>query len=449
MIDLSGENKKIHFIGIGGVSMSAIAKHLKNSGFTVTGSDISIQNDSFLSDLDVKIYNKHDGENVKDCDAVVYTSAIIEDNEEYKKAQEMEIPLIKRSVLLGQIISGYKNSIGVCGSHGKTTATAMISHVLIEANKRPTVFLGGFDRKIGNYIDGKKDFVVAEICEYKKNLLDMPVKSALVLNIDNDHMDCYKDIDQVIETFREYTKDSLLVINADDKNSQSLYHSSTLTFGINKRAHFMAKKIVFNGLGYSFTAYAYGKKLGRVNLKVMGYHNVYNALATIALTSIYNIEFYYQKKALEKFKGVSRRYEFLGEVNDTEYYADYAHHPKEITATMTSFDKEKCLSIFQPHTYSRTKLLMQDFLDCLIKIKNLIIVDTYSARESFDEEGSAKRLYENLIKKGKKDICFICDYERLKLKLDLENDKFDKVLFLGAGDIYDMAKKYLKESKKR
>ena len=447
MIDLSDKNKKIHFIGVGGVSMSALAMYLKNKGFTVSGSDISIQDDTFLSRLGIKVYRKHDKENIKNCDVVVYTSAISEDNEEYKKAKEIGLPLIKRSILLGRIISQYKNSIGVSGSHGKTTATAMISHVLTEARKNPTIFLGGKDKKFDNFIDGKSDFAVAEVCEYKKNLLDIPVKCALVLNIDNDHMDCYCDIKEMIETFRQFTKDSILVINADDENCQPLYHSSTLTFGINKKAHFMAKKIAYNGVGYSFTAYAYGKKLGRVNLKVMGKHNVYNALATIALTSIYNVEFYYQKKALENFSGVCRRCEFLGEVNDTEYYADYAHHPKEISATMTNFDKDNCLTIFQPHTYSRTKLLMQEFLDCLMKIKNLIIVDTYSAREVFDEEGSAKTLYENLVGLGKKDVDFVREYNNLKERLDFENDKFDKVLFLGAGDIYDMARKYLQERK--
>lgn len=449
MIEFNTNNKKIHFIGIGGVSMSAIARYLKNKGFIVSGSDISMQNDTFLCGLGIKTYHKHDKENLKDCDAVVYTSAISEDNEEYKMAKEMGLPLIKRSVLLGRIISQYKNSIGISGSHGKTTATAMISHVLIEAKNNPTVFLGGLDKKFDNFVDGQNDFIVTEVCEYKKNLLDMPVKCAVVLNIDNDHMDCYRDINDMIETFRQFTKDSILVINADDENCQSLYHSSTLTFGINKKAHFTAKKIAYNGLGYSFTAYAYGKKLGRVNLKVMGKHNVYNALATIALTSIYNVEFYYQKRALENFSGVCRRCEFLGEVNDTEYYADYAHHPREISATMTNFDKDDCLTIFQPHTYSRTKLLMQDFLDCLIKIENLIVIDTYSARESFDEKGSAKTLYENLVGLGKKDIYFAKEYDNLRDKLDFENDKFDKVLFLGAGDIYDMAKKYLQERKNK
>ena len=447
MIEFNTNNKKIHFIGIGGVSMSAIARYLKNKGFIVSGSDISMQNNTFLCDLGITVYHKHDKENLKNCDAVVYTSAISEDNEEYKMAKEMGLPLIKRSVLLGQIISQYKNSIGISGSHGKTTATAMISHVLIEAKNNPTVFLGGLDKKFKNYHNGQKDFVVAEVCEYKKNLLDMPVKCAVVLNIDNDHMDCYKDIDELILTFKKYTKNSLLIMNADDENSRELYHASTLTFGINNRAHFMAKRIAYNGLGYSFTVYAYGKKLGRVNLKVIGRHNVYNALATIAVTSVYNVNFYYQKKGLENFAGVCRRCEFLGQVNETEYYADYAHHPKEITATLSSFDKEKCLVIFQPHTYSRTKLLMQEFLECLINIKNLMIIDTYSAREKFDKEGSAKLLYEKLIELSKKDICFIQDYKELKQKLDNEKDKYDKVLFLGAGDIYDMAKKYLLDSK--
>lgn len=442
IFNFSSKNQTIYFIGIGGVSMSALAKYLTVLGFNVAGSDLFNKELSQLEQLGIKIYHSHKKENIKGYNVIVYSSAISEDNEELREAKKLGLTLIKRSELLGQIANGYANSIGVSGSHGKTTATAMLFRIFNCANLNPTMFLGGEDKEFGNFYYGQKNYIITEVCEYKKNLLDIPVNVSVILNIDNDHMDSYKDIPDMIETFQKFGENSLIITNADDKNCNAIQHSKTLTFGINNLANFMAKNITKNELGYSFTAYAYGKRLGRINLKVLGKHNVYNALSSIAVASFYNIAFEKQKQALESFYGVQRRNEYLGELNGLNVYADYAHHPKEIEATITAFtlNQKEYLSVFQPHTYSRTEFLMNDFIAVLSKVNDLIIYKTYSAREKYNKRGSALTLYKNLIKHGKKDVYYARNKKQLGCLIKKLNKKHDSALFLGAGDIYFVAK---------
>ena len=352
-----------------------------------------------------------------------------------------KIPLIKRSELLGEIVSNYKRSVAVSGSHGKTTTTAMLAETFISAGVNPTVFLGGDSKSFSSYRKGGNDLVVFEACEYKRNFLDIKPSIAVVLNIDNDHTDCYKNEKEIVNAFKEFTKDSFLVINADDKHFDELFNSTTVTFGIENKANFTAKNIKYNKSGYSFTLCAYGRPVGRINLKTIGKHNVYNALATFAVAEIFNLPFVFVKNALENFSGVKRRAEFLGTFNDKTVYADYAHHPNEIKATISAFNDsgKDFIVVFQPHTYSRTKSLLSEFTSSL-KDENVIIYKTFPAREKFDACGSEWALYEDICKFNP-NVQIVMNEDELVQKLCSENKDVKRLIFLGAGDIYDVAKR--------
>lgn len=437
---------KVHFIGVGGVSMSALSRYLLSEKCSISGSDTC--NSSYF--LSVKedggaVYIGGNPSEVNDKDAVVFSSAIGEDNLELSEAIKQKIPLIKRSELLGYIMSDYKRSIAVAGSHGKTTATAMISCALIDAKLSPTVFCGGDTIRFGNFIKGEGEIVVAEACEYKKNFLDLKPKIAVVLNIDNDHLDSYIDMNDMIKSFEKFCSQGIAVINVDDENCKRISHSSTVSFGINSPACYTAEKIEKVGKGYSFVAKAYGRKLGKVTLKVWGRHNVYNALSCIAVCGELGIPFYKTAKSLEEFEGVRRRNEFIGEKKDCKIFADYAHHPKEINATVKTFleSDEPFFTVFQPHTYSRTRILMNDFIDVLLPIKDLVIYATYPAREKFDGDGDAYTLYKKLQLAGKKDVYFCQDKKALENKFLYFIDKYSLGLVLGAGDVFDIVKELL------
>ena len=441
-------SNKIHFAGICGISMSAIAKHLQNKGYQISGSDIAIKNS--LSDFDfngITLYDNHSASNLNGVDTLVYTSAISEQNPELVFAKQKQILLVKRSQVLGEILSEYKNSISVSGSHGKTTTTALISNIFISAGLDPTVFLGGFDKNFGNYRSGNSNFAIAEACEYKKNFLDLKTKVCVILNIDNDHLDSYTDMQEMINTFADFSKESIAVINADDKNCKKVENLTSITFSIKNLSNYMAKNIVFNGNGYSFDVISYGLNLGRINLKINGYHNIYNALSAIAVSQIFNIPFSVQKNAIESFCGVKRRNEYLGKFNDIDIIADYAHHPKEILAMLDTLNNlnKKCLIIFQPHTYSRTRLLMNDFINCFNNDIPLIIYKTYPARERYDKGGSAKTLYKNLLKINKKGVFYTTTKQGVEELIKTHEKTIDFALFLGAGDIYQVAKCIVKK----
>ena len=434
--DLKKETK-IHLIGIGGISMSGIAKWLLENGYKVSGSDIN-KSDMVLGleRLGAKIYIGHREENVLDANLVIYTSAIQDDNLEILKAKKLKIPLIKRSRFLGEIINLHKNKIGISGCHGKTTVTAMLTHAFNDGGLNPTCFIGGEDKVYSNFVSGKKEYAIFEACEFRKNFLDLKTDIAVVLNIYNDHLDSFSCFDDLVKTYNDFSKNAILVYNADDKHCKKLNNLSAISFGIENDAMYMAKNIKESDGKYSFNLYEYGKNLGKVELTVVGKHNIYNALATIVVARKYGLSFDKIKKSLKTFTGVKRRNEFLGEFKGKKFYADYAHHPTELEATLKNL-KEDFLIVFQPHTYSRTKLLMDEFVRVL-KNKDLIIYKTYSAREMFDLEGSAYALRKNLT-----GSFYAEDKEALKKLITNSNKK--SVMFLGAGDIYDIAKEIINE----
>lgn len=417
--------------------MSGLATYLVSSGKTVSGSDIAETDEvRFLSKSGVKVYVGHSENNVEGADAAVYTSAIGNDNPELQYAIRRGIPVVKRSELLGAIVAGYKRSVGISGSHGKTTTTAMLSHILIEAGFDPTCFIGGKDREYGNFRKGKGDYCIFEACEYKKNFLDLKPYISVVLNADKDHMESYGSEKNVIAAFGEFAKSPLSLINADDPHAEKIINATSMTFGIENPANYTATGLCEKDSRFAFT-FSAARKLGRITLKTAGRHNVYNALAAAATADMLGIRFHYIKSALENFKGVERRMENIGYVCGLPAYADYAHHPKEISETLKIF--EKPVVVFQPHTYSRTELLMKEFIECLKKNYKVIIYKTYPAREKYSLKGSAKTLYCKL-KSVHTGICAYADTRQmLKKQISEIIENGETVVFFGAGDIYETA----------
>lgn len=437
---------KIHFIGIGGVSMSGLAKYCLSKGFTVTGSDKAISNETRkLVSLGAKVFKGHKRQNAQGAELIVYSSAVAPSNPELSYAVKNGIPILKRSELLGQILSTYKRTVAVAGSHGKTTVTAMIAEIFIAAGYDPAVFLGGERKTFGNFRSGGTEFAVAEACEYKRNFLDIHPSVAVALNVDNDHVDTYKTIDETVAAFSAFVKNGFCIVNADDKNLRKAFNSCTVTFGVKNIAAYQAKYIRKTECR-AFTVYAYGKKLGRITLKIAGEHNMYNALAAVTVANESGVPFGVVKDVLNAFDGVKRRNEYLGKFAGVKCFADYAHHPTEIRALL----KEKTcrtLAVFQPHTYSRTEMLLKDFVSALKFADGVIVYKTYPAREKYSYCGDGRRISEKLAENYSGEIGYAGDFSSLKKKLSDIAVAFDKIVFIGAGDIYGLAKKLLKSER--
>ncbi len=427
--------------------MSALAEYLLSKGKSVSGSDrTENEQTDRLKKLGSKIFAGHYSKNVNGSQAVVYTSAINDDNPELKFAKKHGIPLIKRSELLSEALNEYKTSICVAGSHGKTTCTAMLSRVLKDLELSPTAFIGGEDVVLGNFHKGDGDFVVCEACEYKRNFLNLQSKIKIALNIDNDHLDSFGSMENAVKDFRAFVKNSVAFVNADDENCKSLAGVKTYTFGIEGIADYTAKRIKKKRYGIRFAVYKNDKKLGGIKLFLFGKHNVYNALAVVGVCDYLGLDFKSVSKSIESFRSVKRRSEYLGKFGKTAVYADYAHHPKEIEAVLTAFGVNgKDAVIFQPHTYSRTKILINDFVRSLKNIKNLAIYKTFSAREKDDYSGSESKLCLELSKKSDY-VPALCLNEK-ELFAFIKTLKGKKRVFvLGAGDIYYSVKNFLADN---
>lgn len=449
--------KSIHMIGIGGVSMSGIAEILKNWGYNVTGSDMS---DSDLIDklrkngINVKI-----GENLEDLeksDLVVYTAAIKEDNAERVKAKELNIPIVERADFLGLLTTLFKNTICISGTHGKTTTTSMVSLCFMQAKKDPSIQVGAVLKQLdGNYRIGGKDYFVIEACEYVDSFLKFYPKAEIILNIDNDHLDYFKNLDNIKKSFGKYVEllpdDGLLVYNADDKNCDTMPEytkANVISYGIeNTNADFTARNIEYNNNGFpKFDVYYRNEFFTTIQLSVVGHHNVLNALACIALCNFYNISKEDMRVALLSFTGAHRRFEYVGEYNGASVYDDYGHHPTEINATVDALQNKKfkkSFVIFQPHTYSRTKNHLDDFAKALIKFDNIIVTDIYAAREKNTLNISSKDIVEKIISMGKQAI-YISDFDEIVKYIRTNVEEGDIVLTLGAGTVTELGEKIIK-----
>ncbi len=428
----------VHFIGICGQGMSVLAKYFYDLGMAITGSDINYNSTNNLN-FATKIYNTHAKTNVQNADIIVYSSAIKEDNIELKTAKKLNIPTYSRSQILGQIFKSYNYSIGVAGTHGKTTATCMFSHVLISAKLSFTSFIGGEDQSLSNYVfNYLKEILVSEVCEYNNNVKDISPLISVVLNIDNDHLDTYKSIYNIKSAFFSYLdRAKYRIISSDDDYLKNYNNKNVISFGIENPATYNAYDITSNNGKYSFTTSLQNNDKLRVNLNVYGKHNIYNALSVIAVCdSVLKIDSKYIKLGLENFKQVKRRFESLGEYLGYNVLADYCHHPKEIFSTLNTLKEvygTDYTIIFQPHTYSRTKLLFNDFVS-VFKNENVLIYKEYPSRENYDYSGSAQKLA----------LSLNCRYfSNIKnLKNALKTEKYNKnLILLGAGDLYEKFKK--------
>lgn len=449
-LDELKQYKHIHMIGIGGTSMSGIATILKKWGFYVTGSDA---NQSELVDKlienNIPVIIGHDLENIKRANLVVYSAAIPEDDVEMLEAKRLGIQTMERSTFLGLITKAYKNTICVSGTHGKTTTTSMLSVCFLEARKDPTIQVGAILKQIGgNYRVGNSDCFILESCEYVESFLKFHPRTEVILNIDNDHLDYFKDLDHIKNAFVKFVKllpeEGLLVVNADDENCASLYKNTTakiVTFGINnEKCNFVARNISYDNNGFPlFDVYRNNTFYKSIKLSVPGLHNVYNALACIATCHEYGIEKETIKTALAKYTGAHRRFELVGETNGAYVYDDYGHHPTEIKAVYDAMKKKKynrSWVVFQPHTYSRTKNLLADFAQVLSGFDNIIITDIYAAREKNTLGISSTDLVNqiNINRIGKKAI-YMSDFNEIAKYIRDRVMPNDIVLTIGAGTV--------------
>ena len=451
-IDNIKKYKNIHMIGIGGVSMSGIAAILKNWGFHVTGSDwAKSETTDKLNDLGIKVTIGHNLEDVSNADIVVYSAAIKDDDPEMLEAKKLNVPTIERADFLGELTRCYKDTICISGTHGKTTTTSMISLCFLEALKDPSIQVGAFLKQLnGNYKVGNSEHFIIEACEYVESFLKFSPKAEIILNIDNDHLDYFKTFENIKNAFIKYVKllpdDGLLILNGDDPNCLELSHytnATTVTYGIkNANANFLAKNITFDNDGFAiFDVYHNNEFMDTIKLSVPGMHNVLNSLATIALCTKYEISISDIKIALSNFTGAHRRFEYKGKINkEASVYDDYGHHPTEIKATYNSLMNKKYNEswvIFQPHTYSRTKNLLDDFAKALISFDHIIVLDIYAAREKNTFGITSKDLVDKIISYGK-EAKYIPDFDDCVSYIKSNVNKNDIVMTLGAGTVTEI-----------
>lgn len=431
------KNDKIHFIGIGGMSMSALACILQNDGYYVQGSDLhksEITND--LQNKGINVYIGHNKNNVKNANVVVYNYAIHEDNEELKFAQNNNLKIISRGQLLGFICKNYKNVIAISGAHGKTTTTGMISSIFLTANKNPTIHLGGILNSIGsNYYIGDTTYFITEACEYHDCFLNFKSKVGVILNIEAEHLDYFKNFRNVLKSFTKFAKNSETVVI-----SSNYSFNNAITVGNNADYYYKALKYCKKFM--SFKVYKNNKFYAKIKLKCYGEHNAINALFAIAVSDKFNLSQKDIVKGLFNFTGTKRRFEVLR--NKPYMVHDYAHHPAEIKSaisTIKQISKNKLIVIFQPHTYSRTHNLKTEFINSLKNLEEIYIIKTYPARETYIKSGSAKTLYQQL-KKLNANVLYFENFKKCEQHLRKINLHKTDVLFLGAGDIHKLAYRF-------
>ena len=452
------KNQKIHFIGIGGISMSGIALILKDLGFKITGSDNnSSANTEMLKNAGIPVFIGENKELVKDADLVVFTQAISEEHEELKEAKKLGKKIMERAKFLGELTKEYKHVLCVSGTHGKSTTTGMVTSCFMLDKKNPTVQIGAIHPILNsNYQVGGKEYFIMESCEYKNSFLNFFPTSEVILNIDDDHLDYFKNIDNIKASFQDFAHllpvDGNLILNSDDENTMSIKpkkNTNIYTFGIKKEANLMAKNITYDDLGHPIFDIYYNKEFYlNIHLNILGSHNIYNALATTLLCLIHDVSKEAIKKGLEGYSGVKRRFELLGKYQDNILvYDDYAHHPTEIKATYNAVKNIKChqnYAIFQSHTYSRTKEHLEEFAEVLKQFDNIIIAPIYPAREINIYNVKESDLVE-LIKKDNPNVWYIDSFDKIVDFLKEKVTDNDLVITIGAGPVNEVGIKLLKK----
>lgn len=454
-ISILNQTYKFHFIGIGGIGMSGLAKILLTKGFSVSGSDTkkSVLTDELIK-LGAKIYFGHSKDNLANANVVVYSAAIKSDNCEFEEAINRKVILIPRSELLNEI-SSFSISIAVSGMHGKTTTSSILSKIFLDNSFDPTILLGGIAPFIkSNSYCGRGNYTIYEACEAYGALYSYNPTFIIVTNIELEHLDYFNNLDHILKEFNDFINRipfyGKLFINGDDKNLiqlTRLYRKPLFSFGIeNLNLTLSAKDIKYNTTSTSFDLIFNNKNIGKINSPLYGKHNVYNVLAAISVSLSLGINFEFVSQSIKNFVNSERRLQYIGQTKTVKVFSDYAHHPTEISATLDSIrqldPKARVITIFQPHLYSRTKQFVKEFANSLEKSDLVYLLPIYPARE-LPMQGVSSENIEKLLKDKKiKTSCFSSDEELL---IHLKGFEFNRdiILLVGAGDIHDFATKVL------
>ena len=435
--------KRVHMIGIGGSGMCPLAEILHSKGYVITGSDNNISDPlKRIQNLGIKVFMGHSGENVNGTELVVYSAAISKDNPELVYAEQNGIPTMERSHMLGALTRHFDNVIGVCGTHGKTSTTSMISQIFILNGLDPTAVIGGKLPLINsNGIAGKSENMVCEACEFVDTFLQMSPDVSVLLNIDNDHLDYFKTMDNLVESFRKFISMSkTAVINGDDElvlKAAKEISANIITFGLDEKNMYYAKDIKPSKFGYKFTAMKQGTEIAEIEMHIPGYHNVLNALAAVAVADLHGVSGAGIKDAIEKFTGAGRRFEFLGEYNGFVLVDDYAHHPTEIKATLNaakSLDYKKVTVVFQPFTFSRTALLFDDFVDALKIADKVVLMPIMGSREVNTYGITSEKIAQKLDNA----VC-VKTFDDVADEIIANTASEELVITMGGGDVYKAA----------
>ncbi len=448
------EAKRIHFIGIGGCSMSGIARILKAQGHEVTGSDRGTTQFTDRLERDgIKVYYGHKGEQAENADLIVYSAAIKPDNPERVYGREHGIPELERSVALGQLSARFREVVAVAGCHGKTTITSMLAFVNEIADLDATVHVGGFMDLLGGGVRlGKSDLFITEACEYVESFLTLKPTIAIVNNIDNDHLDYFGDIEHIVEAFRKFIAlvpaDGHVLACIDDAYVRTLLPAidrSVITYGLSE-GDVHADNIAYNELGFpSFDLFEDGKKIGRVTLNVPGRHNVINALAVYAASKLCGVSFEAYAQAMERFRNTSRRFELLGEKNGVKVFHDYGHHPNEIKETLAAamhVPHGKIFCVFQCNSFTRARTLFCENVTCFKDADVVLVADIYPGREVDTGIVHARDMVDG-INRETHNAEYLGTFENIAAYLDEHAKSGDIVITVGSGDVYRQSQKLL------
>lgn len=442
--------KKIHFIGIGGSGMCPIAEILHNQGYQLTGSDNN-ETDTLnrIKSLGIPVHMGHSKDNIGDAEMVIYTAAIMSDNEELIYAKE-HVPTFERSVMLGALSRMFKNCIGICGTHGKTTVTSMTTQALIMEGLDPSAVIGGKLPLINsNGRIGKSENFVCESCEFKDTFLEMDPDVAVILNVDADHLEYFKTLDNIKKSFNKFASNATkaVIYNGDDQNTldsiKGITGKEMISFGYGDGNDYVAKNVVFNG-GFksSFDVYHNGEFIANVKLSVPGKHNILNGLAAFVASVYAGADAQKVAQALEEFKGAGRRFELLAEIDGITIADDYAHHPAELKVTLEAamnMGYNNVWAVFQPFTYSRTAMLLDDFAEVLKIPDKCVMSEIMGSREKNTYNIYTKDLAEKI-----PGSVWFNTFEEIAKYVTDNAQKGDLIITLGCGDIYKAAKKMIK-----
>ncbi|MBR5539836.1 MAG: UDP-N-acetylmuramate--L-alanine ligase [Clostridia bacterium] len=437
----------VHFVGIGGSGMSPLAEILHSLGYTITGSDVNeSDNVTRMRRLGIPVLLPQRAENIGDCDLVVYTAAVSADNPELVAATENNIPLMERAKLLGALSRCFPRTVAVAGTHGKTTTSSMISQILLQADRDPSVFIGGRLPLIdANGHAGKSDVFVCEACEFKDHYLEMAPAASIILNVDADHLDYFGSLDNVIASFRQFAAKTTgtLIVNAEDANTlkavEGLTHADIVRYGYSADCEWTAQNVsVVNGAYGCYDLYHSGEKVATITLGVPGEHNVLNSVAAAAAAHLCGATANEIAAGLAAFHGAGRRFEFLGTVNDITIADDYAHHPTEIIATLSAakaMNYTRVWAIFQPFTYSRTARHLDEFAVALALADEVVVSDIMGSRETNQWNVSAKQITDQI-----EGALYLATFDEISHFVAKNAKSNDLILTMGGGDVYKCAR---------